>query len=155
MLLRLSTLLLRSLDEQSHEVTLQQELAFLNDYLDIQRVRFGDRLTVQVTIDPTVLDAQVPVFLLQPLLENAIEHGGSDDGRTTIALSVTRHNDTLNLILDDQGPGVSHTREGIGLGNTRERLLHLYGPRASVTLGTTDRGARVELRLPFDENSRR
>lgn len=152
MLLRLSTLLRRSLDEQSHEVTLQQELAFLNDYLDIQRVRFGDRLTVQLTVDPAALSARVPVFLMQPLLENAIEHGGSDDGRTTIDLTVTRHDGTLNLVLDDQGPGVSHAREGIGLGNTRERLLHLYGTRASVTLSTTDRGTRVELRLPFDEN---
>jgi two-component system, LytTR family, sensor kinase len=155
MLLRLSTLLRRSLDEQSHEITLQQELAFLNDYLDIQRVRFGDRLTVNLTIDPAVLEARVPVFLLQPLLENAIAHGGSDDGRTAIDLSATHHGDTLRLILDDQGPGVSSTREGIGLGNTRERLLHLYGPRASVTLATTERGARVEIHLPFHENSRR
>jgi two-component system LytT family sensor kinase len=155
MLLRLSTLLRRSLDEQSHEVTLQQELAFLNDYLDIQRVRFGDRLTVQLTIDPTVLNARVPVFLLQPLLENAIEHGGSDDGCTTIDLTVTRNGGTLDLVLEDHGPGISATREGIGLSNTRERLLHLYGPHASVTLGSTERGARVELHLPFDENPRR
>jgi two-component system LytT family sensor kinase len=155
MLLRLSTLLRRSLDEQSHEVTLRQELAFLNDYLDIQRVRFGDRLSVQLTVDPTILDVKVPVFLLQPLLENAIEHGGSDDGCTTIVLAASRDTDTLRIVLEDRGPGVSVPREGVGLGNTRERLLHLYGPRASVTLRTAERGARVELRLPINENSRR
>ena len=82
MLLRLSTLLRRSLDEEAHEVPLRPELAFVNDYLDIQRGRFGDQLTVQLAVDATVLDAHVPVFLLQPLLENAIEHGRSTNGRT-------------------------------------------------------------------------
>ena len=79
MLLHLSSLLRRSLDEEAHEVALEQELASLNDYLDIQRVRFDDRLTVRSAIDPSVLAARVPVFLLQPLVENAIEHGVSEE----------------------------------------------------------------------------
>jgi hypothetical protein len=92
MLLRLSALLRRSLDEEAHEVTLRQELAFVNDYLEIQRGRFGDQLTVRLGIDPVVLGARVPVFLLQPLLENAIEHGKGEDNCTTIAISGTaRH----------------------------------------------------------------
>ena len=78
MLLRLSTLLRRSLDERAQEVPLRQELAFANDYLDIQRGRFGDQLAVHLAIDPAVLNACVPVFLLQPLLENAIEHGKTE-----------------------------------------------------------------------------
>src|SRR3984893_663841 len=85
MLLRLSTLLRRSLDEEAHEVPLRQELAFVNDYLEIPRGRFGDQLTVRLAVNPDALDAQVPVFLLQPLLENAIEHGKDDDNRATIA----------------------------------------------------------------------
>jgi two-component system LytT family sensor kinase len=159
MLLRLSTLLRRSLDEEAHEVPLQQELGFVNDYLDIQRGRFGDQLTVQLAVDPAVLKARVPVFLLQPLLENAIEHGKSDDNRTTIALSAGRDRDTLHITLTDDGPGVRDTapvREGIGLRNTRARLHHLYGPGATVEFGSPhvngeSSGARVEIRIPFRE----
>jgi two-component system, LytTR family, sensor kinase len=157
MLLRLSSLLRRSLDEEAHEVLLRQELAFLNEYLDIQRVRFGARLSVQLAVDPAVLNARVPVFLLQPLMENAIEHGESDDGRTTIVLCAEREGDALHVTLADEGPGVASSgpiREGVGLRNTRERLHHLYGPRATVELRAVDGraespGARVEVRIPF------
>ncbi len=90
MLLRLGSLLRRSLDEEEHEVPLHQELAFLNEYLDIQRVRFGERLAVELAIDPSAVNARVPVFLLQPLVENAIEHGAAQqDCATTISLSAT------------------------------------------------------------------
>lgn len=159
MILRLSTLLRRSLDEEAHEVPLQQELAFVNDYLDIQRGRFGDQLTVQLAVDPAVLNARVPVFLLQPLLENAIEHGKSDDKHTAISLCAAREQDMLCITLEDDGPGVGDSapvREGIGLRNTRSRLHHLYGARATVELGsaqgeTESPGARVEIRIPFLE----
>src|SRR5258708_28188298 len=130
MLLHLSTLLRRSLDEEAHEVSLRQELAFVDDYLEIQRGRFGDQLLVRIDVDPAALDARFPVFLLQPLLENAMEHGKTDDNHTTIALSARRHDGELRLTLEDAGPGVreeSMVREGIGLRNTRARLHHLYG----------------------------
>jgi len=150
MLLRLSTLLRRSLDEEAHEVSLRHELAFVNDYLDIQRGRFGDDLIIELAIDPAVLDAHVPVFLLQPLLENAIEHGKSDGKPTTVTLRASRSNDTLHMTLEDDGPGIhASVREGIGLRNTRARLAHLYGPRASVELGPADPGARVDIRIPY------
>jgi two-component system, LytTR family, sensor kinase len=152
MLLRLSSLLRRSIDEQAHEVPLEQELAFLNDYLDIQRVRFGDRLAVELEVDPSLLKARVPVFLLQPLLENAIEHGGSEDGSATVVLRAARDNDTLRILLDDCGPGVTGhapVREGIGLSNTRARLHYLYGPEASVELEAAEVGTRVVVRLPL------
>jgi two-component system LytT family sensor kinase len=159
MILRLSTLLRRSLDEEAHEVTLRQELGFVNDYLDIQRGRFGDRLTVQLAAGAAVLDARVPVFLLQPLLENAIEYRKSDETGTWIGLSASRNGDMLHITLEDDGPGVGDhgpVREGIGLGNTRARLHHLYGSRATVELGlahgtTGSPGTRVEIRLPFRE----
>src|SRR5439155_17035226 len=92
MLLRLSSLLRRSLDEEAHEVPLRQELAFLEDYLDIQRVRFGDKLQVRLDVDPGVMDVRVPVFLLQPLVENSLQHGVSDDGTSFVALEA-RHAD--------------------------------------------------------------
>src|SRR5579862_5233530 len=90
MLLRLSTLLRRSLDEDAHEVRLDQELEFVNDYLDIQRGRFGDQLIVRLEIDQAVLGARVPVFVFQPLLENAIEHGKFDDKPTTVRVTAGR-----------------------------------------------------------------
>jgi len=162
MLLHLSTLLRRSLDEEAHEISLRQELAFVDDYLEIQRGRFGDQLLVRMDIDPAVLDARVPVFLLQPLLENAIEHGKADDNRATVALSARREDDQLRVTLEDDGPGVADAatvREGIGLRNTRARLHHLYGAAASVQLDTASGradsgGTRVEIRLPFSEATR-
>jgi two-component system, LytTR family, sensor kinase len=127
--------------------------------MHIQRGRFGDQLAVDLSVDADVLDARVPVFLLQPLLENAIEHGKSDGARTTIALAARRDRDMLCLRITDDGPGVGNTelvREGIGLRNTRARLHHLYGPRASVTLGAVNgraqsSGTRVEISIPFQE----
>jgi len=157
MLLRLSSLLRRSLDEDSHEVPLQTELTFLNDYLDIQRVRFGDQLVIDVDMEPSALGARVPVFLLQPLLENAIEYGESDDGHTTIRLSAHREGDQLVIRVEDDGPGVarvSPVREGVGLGNSRARLRHLYGSRATVELSAQRDGSRLQgttvvIRLPW------
>jgi len=157
MLLRLSALLRRSLDEESHEVPLQTELSFLNDYLDIQRLRFGDQLVIDVDAEPSALGARVPVFLLQPLLENAIEYGEADDGGTTIRLSAHRAGDQLVIRVEDDGPGLasaSPIREGVGLGNSRARLQHLYGSRAMVELsprhdGAELRGTSVVIRLPW------
>lgn len=157
MLLRLSSLLRRSLDEDSHEVPLKTELAFLEDYLDIQRVRFGDDLAIDVDMEPKALTARVPVFLLQPLLENAIEYGESDDGRTTIRLSARREEDQLIIRVEDDGPGVASSsllREGVGLRNSRARLHHLYGSRAAFELsarrdGSRLRGTSVVIRLPW------
>jgi two-component system LytT family sensor kinase len=157
MLLRLSSLLRRSLDEEAHEVSLQQELAFLNDYLDIQRVRFGGRLTVRLAVDPSVFNARVPVFLLQPLMENAIEHGGSENRSMTVELSAGRAGKMLYVTLEDDGPGVGDAalvQEGIGLRNTRARLHQLYGPSATVALRAARdtpgaAGARVDIWIPF------
>jgi two-component system, LytTR family, sensor kinase len=157
MLLRLSSLLRRSLDEEAHQVSLRRELAFLNDYLDIQRGRFGDQLAVGVEADAAALDASVPVFVLQPLLENAIEHGKSEGKCNTIAVRAIRDADMLHVTIDDDGPGISNSasaRDGVGLGNTRARLHHLYGTRATVALAAVHPGAlfpgtRVEIRIPY------
>jgi two-component system, LytTR family, sensor kinase len=163
MLLRLGSLLRRSLDEEQHEVPLEQELGFLLEYLEIQRVRFGDRLVVRVEIDPAVTTARVPVLFLQPLVENAIEHGGTDrQGGTSIVVRATRQDGALLLSVEDDGagPGTEPSpAEGIGLRNTRERLRKLYGEQASLSLRSVrpDQpgagGARVEISIPYVPSS--
>jgi len=159
MVVRLGSLLRRSLDEEEHEVPLRQELVFLDDYLDIQRARFGDRLVVTLDVDSGAAEARVPVLLLQPLVENAIEHGWpeKDSTTTTIALRAARMNGVLRLSVEDDGPGAGDSqqlREGIGLSNTRERLRRLYGDRAGMQLGAArpngiPLGTRVEITIPF------
>jgi sensor histidine kinase YesM len=158
MVVRLGSLLRRSLDEEEHEVPLRQELVFLDDYLDIQRARFGDRLVVTFDVGSGAADARVPVLLLQPLVENAIEHGWPEkDATTSISLRAERSDGVLCLSVEDNGPGAGDAgqfREGIGLSNTRERLRRLYGDRAAMRLGAVrDNGAatgtRVEITIPF------
>ncbi|MDB4875563.1 MAG: hypothetical protein JWM41_2009 [Gemmatimonadetes bacterium] len=157
MMLRLSALLRRTLDEVAQEVPLHQELSFVNDYLEIQRGRFGSQLVVRLTIAPDAAAAHVPVFLLQPLLENAIEHGRSDGRPTTIELSASRSAGTLEISIVDHGPGVTEAanlHERVGLGNTRARLRHLYGASAAVQLRTLTSsggpaGTCVDITIPF------
>jgi signal transduction histidine kinase len=150
MVVRLGSLLRRSLDEEHHEVPLHRELAFLNEYLDIQRMRFGDRLSVTLAIDPEVVNARVPVLLLQPIVENAIKHGASDDnGTATIFVRAARDNGSLCLTVEDRGPGPGNAPEGVGLRNTRQRLRTLYGD-ATLDLRHADGpGARVDIRMPY------
>jgi two-component system, LytTR family, sensor kinase len=157
MVLRLSALLRRSLDEDAQEVALHQELSFVNDYLDIQRGRFGNQLVVRLAIAPDAVNAKVPVFLLQPLLENAIEHGQADGSPTTIELTAKRSSEMLQISIVDNGPGVAdvaHVHEGVGLGNTRARLRHLYGAKAGVQLRPLAAnggppGTCVDISIPF------
>lgn len=157
MLVRLSSLLRRSLDERAHEISLRHELGFLDDYLAIQRMRFGDRLEVSIVVSDEAFDARIPVLLLQPLVENAIEHGESENGLTSIVLRAEREGQTLHLSVEDTGPGMptgASGREGVGLRNTRARLHHMYGPRATLELRQAQRsvdspGVRVDIRLPF------
>jgi two-component system LytT family sensor kinase len=159
MILRLSRLLRRSLDEDAHEVALECELAFVGDYLDIQRGRFGDRLVVDLDVDASARRARVPVFLLQPLLENAIEHGQTA-GRCAVALRIARvgraGDEMLAITVTDEGAGIDTERplnERVGLTNTRERLRHMYGSRATMILSSTraaaPRGTRVLIQIPL------
>jgi signal transduction histidine kinase len=157
MLRHLSNLLRRTLQrDPGHEVPLLSELAMLDEYLAIQQVRFGERLTVARDIDPESGKGLVPHFVLQPLVENAIEHGiarRSGAGRITI---VARRQDTrLQVRVTDDGVGLSPTaapREGTGLGATRQRLRELYGEDARITLDPVPTGG-VEARLdiPYHE----
>jgi sensor histidine kinase YesM len=153
---RLSTLLRMSLDNTGvPEVTLQQELDFLAHYVEIQRARFSDRLTVTIAIEPAALRARIPNLLLQPIVENAIIHGVAPKttaGHVDIAGRV--EGDKLFLTVRDDGPGIAdgytRAKEGVGLANTRERLAKIYGTRSQLLLQSEPgRGVSVQIVLPF------
>ena len=134
MIAKLSDLLRISLHNVGvQEVPLKQELDFLSKYLEIEQTRFRDRLTVVFDVQPDTLDALVPNLVLQPLVENAIKHGiGPRAAPGQIAVSSRRIGSLLELEIKDDGVGLSAARltdfnRGIGLGNTRSRLQHLYG----------------------------
>ncbi len=142
------------------EVSLGDELAFVRDYLALERMRFGDRLAVVEDIDPDVLDASVLAFVLQPLVENAIRHGLSPvSRRVTVRLAAMAVEETLVLEVGDDGPGASGTGEsarGVGLRAVRERLRTRYGTRATMEVITApNEGFLVRIRLPLESAPRR
>jgi two-component system, LytTR family, sensor kinase len=158
MLSRLSDLLRTGLsNELPDEVTLEREIDFLGRYLDIERIRFGERLTIRLEVDEETLGASVPNLMLQPLVENAIKHGVSSmDGPSTITISAARAGDELWLEVRDNGRGVARdARPGVGLSNTVARLRHLYGDAQRLELlGAGDGGTAVQISIPFRSTAR-
>ncbi len=151
MLARLGELLRGTLDRGEPEISLATELALLAPYLEIQRIRFGDRLRIEVRATPDAERALVPTLILQPLLENAMEHGVSrQPGATVVGVTGRTEGGRLVLTVSDDGPGPAGGAEGIGLRNTRERLQALHGDRHRMELvaGATG-GAVVRIELPF------
>ena len=154
MIARLGDLLRMSLDQQEQEISLGQELEFLDRYLDIQKARFGDRLQTRTEIEPaTLADALVPSFLLQPLVENAIKHGvGTLNASGSIVVRARQGaDDSLVLEVCDDGVGLpANFQSNIGLRNTADRVRHLYGPTARVELKSNEgRGATASVRIPL------
>jgi signal transduction histidine kinase len=157
MLARLGELLRLTLDRDlAPEIPLGSELALLDRYLDIERVRFGDRLTVDIGMDPPAEDAQVPALILQPLVENAIRHGITKcPGPGRIQILARRVGATLELSVRDTGEGLAARdltmrREGIGLSNTRARLAAMYGDAAILRLeNAPGGGALITLVIPW------
>jgi anti-sigma regulatory factor (Ser/Thr protein kinase) len=156
-LARLGELLRLALEDFGvQEAPLARELDVVRSYLDIEQTRLGPRLCVRWDVAPDTLDALVPTFLLQPLVENAVRHG--------VALRVTagrievrawRDGDRLHLEVRDDGPGLPArpaAEGGVGLANTRARLLHLYGTAGRLEAGNDPHGGCVvTITLPFRE----
>jgi two-component system, LytTR family, sensor kinase len=154
---RLSDLLRMSLENDGSQVTtLSRELEFVSAYLQIEKVRFEDRLSIVFDIAPDTLDALVPHLLLQPLAENAVRHGISkrvEHGEIRISASHDEHQ--LYLAVQDNGPGLNlyeggSFREGLGLRTTRERLRTLYGEEQRMDIRSAPgEGLEINIRIPF------
>ena len=153
MLTQLADLLRVTLrNDPSHETSLREELDLLERYLAIMRVRFAGRVSVTCDVDPSLHDALVPSFVLQPLVENAFEHGMNESGTGNIRVLAEADDESLVLSVSDDGSGMHRTSNGhgVGLANTRRRLEELYGDRATLALVTRpDGGATVEIRMPL------
>lgn len=153
MIVRLSELLRLALSSRgAQEVPLREELEFLRRYLEIEQIRFGPRLAVEIEAPPDTLELAVPHLLLQPLVENAIKHGiapRKPGGR--IEVRARRAGDRLHLSVTDNGAGNSTLTRGSGLGlaNTRARLEHLYGAQQQFEFGPRPEGGfAVRLTIP-------
>lgn len=155
MIARLSDLLRLTLENIGvQEVRLAQELEFLERYLEIERMRFPDRLKVRMHIAPETLDARAPYLILQPLVENAIRHGIASRSTPGIVEVRAEHNDgKLILEVRDDGPGISpklNPKDGVGISSTRARLERLYGTAYQFGLcNAPEGGLVVTLVLPF------
>jgi two-component system LytT family sensor kinase len=156
MITSLSDLLRQALElGTTQEIPLGRELDLLARYLDIQRVRFGDRLQVTSHVADEARQASVPVLLLQPLVENAIQHGLSAHAHAgRIDIEARRDGGTLVITVTDDGAGIKEpapvTRQRLGLSNTRERLQALYGGNHTLDLNTASGGgAQISLSIPW------
>jgi LytS/YehU family sensor histidine kinase len=159
MISRLGELLRLALEKSDQqEVTLQQEIDFLRRYLEIEQIRFGQRLQLKTEFDSSTLQAAVPNLILQPLVENAIRHAiEPQEAGGQIELRSVRDNGRLVLQVSDNGPGLTperdapdEKRERIGLNNTQERLRKLYGENHQFDFtGNPTGGITARLSIPF------
>jgi two-component system LytT family sensor kinase len=156
LIVKLSGLLRRLLRSQEHFVTLREELEAIDEYLDIEVIRFGPKLVIEKAIDPDSLDVVVPSMLLQPLVENSIKHGLSPKvGEGQITIRSARENGQTVIDVIDNGVGVGAPRAtdagtgGIGLRNVNERLRVVYGANYQLQFDSVPgRGTRVRITVP-------
>jgi two-component system LytT family sensor kinase len=156
MVVKLSKVLRRLLRQHETFNALRDELSFIEDYLAIEVVRFGDKLRFQKDVAEDTLDMQVPSMLLQPLVENCIKHGLSSKVEGgTIRIRTERHGDRLRLLVEDDGVGIPETElatlldRGIGVSNVNERLKVLFGNQYRMWIESQPgNGTRIEIEVP-------
>jgi LytS/YehU family sensor histidine kinase len=158
MIVGLSEFLRRATDDSHRpQVTLAEEVEYLERYLDIQKIRFGERLQASVRIPAELLGAQVPTLLLQPLVENAIKHGiAKRAAGGTVRVDCACRDGELRLRVTNDGPGLAAdwqaTNTGVGIDNLRTRLAILHGDKSGLELRSADGGGvEAVATLPFVE----
>ena len=153
MMTTLSEMLRSTFRIKTEEHPLGEEISLLERYIEIMKMRFKDKLEVQMEVDEDARSALVPVFLMQPLLENSIKYGVENRGMVKVNLSVRTNNDKLIMAVQDNGPGIKHaTRNGVGLANTLERLEKLFGENHVFQMKNKEGGGlcvTVEIPLHF------
>ena len=155
MIAGLSDLLRRVLDESGkQEVSLGEEMEFLETYLEIQKTRFADRLQVSLDVPQEFHNARVPSLILQPMVENAIEHGiGSRAAGGAIRIGAVRNNGFLTLSVYNEGPRIPENWEeqptGVGIANVQARLRSLYGPESHLDIRNRGEGVEVQFSVPY------
>ena len=167
MIARLSELLRHTTDRSARDlIPLREELDFLRRYIEIMEIRFQGRLRVNIDAPDDLLDALVPNLILQPIVENALEHGAARvAGTGEVSIAARREGDKLVIDVRDNGPGVDAEappraaaphRMGVGLTNTRARLEQLYGASARVDLASQEGGgALATVVIPHSRADRR
>jgi sensor histidine kinase YesM len=159
MISRLSDLLRTSLDYSGkHFVTLREEIEFLNLYLEIQKVRFKERLKVNINLDPVSLEIQVPAIILQPIVENSIKHVlEKTKDVCEIKISSSVNTNILTLEVTDNGPGILENnyinKEGVGLSNVKSRLSQIYSNDQSLKIKNVQEGGfLVSIEIPIQQH---
>ena len=149
---QLARILRFSLDNASgNTVSIGQELAILKDYLDIEKVRLGDRLDYQLSVDEDCMGLAIPTLILQPLVENSVRHGVAPFAKPgKVLVKASRQNGRVQIQIEDSGKGIQENEEqGIGLRNSRQRMEQLFGAQADLTVEQSSLGgAKVCLLLP-------
>jgi len=138
------------------ELTVSEELVFVDQYIELQQLRFAERLRFHLDVGEETFGALLPTLILQPLVENTVVHGALSQGKgADVRIAIHRSGNDLRIAIKDNGPGVNRSIAppyGVGLTNTAERLRVLYGEAAQLSIGQSESGGfAVSLRLPFRE----
>ena len=157
MIARLGDFLRFTLDGPKEEIiSLRQELEFVRSYLEVEQVRFHDQLEISIAAEPQTYAARVPNLILQPIVENAVQHGiRAQRGHGRIHIATERRGDRLHITVQDNGPGIEKNgaarRDGLGLANTRARLTQLYAEEQSLEFSKEppQSGTLISLTIPF------
>ena len=151
MLQRLEAFYRASADSESDAHTLANELELIRDFIDIEKIRFGDRLTASFDVDVQTLDVRLPPLLLQPLVENAITHGiGKERGAGFVGVAAERIGRTIRITVRNNAAGIAR-RTGVGIQNTTERLRQAYAGAAGFAFSIQAGVATATIDLPFGE----
>ena len=147
---------LRMFDPGNENTEKSRKMDFIKRYLAIEKTRIGDRLTIDINIDFSLLNIKVPSLILQPIVENAIRHGvGNNIGRSKIGIYVTQKNENITIQVTDDGYGfdIGEKESGIGLKITRDRLKALFGNNYNFDIRSASEGGTIaEIEMPLKQD---